>query len=193
MNCPNCGNNVSEGAVFCTNCGTNLSNVNTTPEQPVQEQPVQAQQVPNNYQQPVQEQPVQTQQIPNNYQQSAQNYQQPQQNYYQQPAQQQPNYGMENPSASKALVFGILSLCLCWLPVASIVLGIFAVKFGNETLRYSLQGYNKRPMGIIAKVFGIVSIVLCAIFTIYWTIFCIALCVAATNALPYATTYSYYF
>ncbi len=176
MICPNCGNQIADGTAFCTNCGTQLNNA--APEQPAQ-----------NYQQPVQnyQQPAQSYQQPaQNYQQPVQNYQQPIQNY-QQPV--QPTLmNAENPTAGKALALGIVSLCLCWLPVASIILGIFAIKAGNETLAYSNQGYNKRPMGIIAKIFGIVSIIVCSIMTIYWLIFIIAICVAGS----YATTYYYY-
>ena len=116
MICPNCGNQIADGTAFCTNCGTQLNNA--APEQPAQ-----------NYQQPVQ-----------NYQQPAQNYQQPVQNY-QQPV--QPTLmNAENPTAGKALALGIVSLCLCWLPVASIILGIFAIKAGNEPSKVSSINFS---------------------------------------------------
>lgn len=107
-------------------------------------------------------------------------YQQPAQNNYQQPT--QAPMSVENPAAGKALALGIIALCLCWLPIASIILGIFALKAGKEAIAYSNQGYNKRPMGIIAKVFGIVSIVLCSIYTVYW----IVILVAGGAVLAYA-------
>ena len=51
MFCPNCRNQVVDGAEFCPNCGTNLKQIQNQIQQPVQ-QPVYNNQPQNNYQQP---------------------------------------------------------------------------------------------------------------------------------------------
>lgn len=58
MFCPNCRNQVVDGAEFCPNCGTNLKQIQNQMQQPVQQQPVYNNQPQNNYQQPVQQQPM---------------------------------------------------------------------------------------------------------------------------------------
>lgn len=67
-------------------------------------------------------------------------------------------------------MFGIIAICLCWFPIASIILGAFAVKFGNQTIQNANQGYNKRSYGTASKILGIISIILCALMTIYWIV-----------------------
>lgn len=52
MFCPNCRNQVVDGAEFCPNCGTNLKQIQNQMQQPVQ-QPVYNNQPQNNYQQPM--------------------------------------------------------------------------------------------------------------------------------------------
>ena len=150
MICPKCGKETSNNSTFCTNCGTKLKDSVPQHEQA---------QSTSYYQQPTQ----------NNYKQPYPNYQQPTQNYYGQPVQGTP-LNAENPSATKALVFGIIAICLCWFPIASIILGAFAVKFGNQTVQNANQGYDKRSYGTASKILGIISIILCALMTIYWIV-----------------------
>ena len=52
MFCPNCRNQVVDGAEFCPNCGTSLKQIQNQMQQPVQ-QPVYNNQPQNNYQQPM--------------------------------------------------------------------------------------------------------------------------------------------
>ncbi len=52
MFCPNCRNQVVDGAEFCPNCGTNLKQIQNQMQQPVQ-QPVYNNQPQNNYHQPM--------------------------------------------------------------------------------------------------------------------------------------------
>lgn len=187
MLCPNCKNEVSQGAAFCANCGANLTQVaqSVQPEvaqpevaqapvaQPVQPdvaqapvaQPVQpeqqfAQAQPAQPVQPEAAQPAQPAQpyVQNNANQS-----------YQQPI--NPTVmGAENPLATQALVFSIISAALGeigWftsfvgiiLGAGALVMGILGLKKANAALALANQGYNKRPMCIIAKVLSIVGIV----------------------------------
>lgn len=97
---------------------------------------------------------------------------------YRQPTQQQ---SVVNPTATKTLVIGIISACLCWLPIASIILGIFAIKSSSFTLAYANQGCGKRAIGIVGKVLGIVSIVLCSVFTTEWIVLIISACTAIST------------
>ncbi len=100
---------------------------------------------------------------------------------YQQPVQNFQQQNVSNPTATKTLILGIVAACLCWFPIASIILGIFAIKSSSSTLAYANQGYGKKAMGIVGKVLGIVSIVLCGIFTIEWIVLIIAACTAVSN------------
>ena len=52
MFCPNCRNQVVDGAEFCPNCGTSLKQIQNQMQQPVQ-QPVYNNQPQNNYQHPI--------------------------------------------------------------------------------------------------------------------------------------------
>lgn len=157
MICPKCGKETLNNATFCTNCGTKLKS-SVPPHEQAQSASYYQQQTQNNYQQSSQ-----------NYQQPSPGYQQPNQNYYQQPVQGIP-LNAENPSATKALVFGIIAICLCWFPIASIILGAFAIKFGNQTVKNANQGFNKRSYGTASKILGIISIIICSLLTLYWII-----------------------
>ena len=190
MICPNCKNEVSQGAAFCANCGANLTQVAQAaqpevvqPEaaQPEVAQPQVAQAPVAQPAQPVAAQPeiAQPQQaIPqnNDFAQPAQPTQ-PAQPYAQNnanPSYQQPInptvIAAENPLATQALVFGIISAALGeigWFTyvvaaifgAGALVMGILGLKKSNAALALANQGYNKRPMCIIGKVLSIVGIV----------------------------------
>ena len=55
MNCPNCGNIINNGEIFCGSCGYNVSQPNNGMNQNNMQQPVNNMQQPinNNFQQPV--------------------------------------------------------------------------------------------------------------------------------------------
>ena len=167
MYCESCGSFIQDGESFCSNCGARApkpagpvvqqiaqpapapqpvaSPVVPAPQpiaqpvqpvQPVYQQPVYQQSTPQPgqpvYQQPVYQQPV---------------YQQPVQPIYQQPAYQQvvvtqlpDSRSRINGAATAGLVFGIITACLCWLPVVNLIPAVFGLIF-------SIVGLSKRNAG----------------------------------------------
>lgn len=143
MYCESCGSFIADGQAFCSNCGASAPVASpaspapgTAPAQPVYSQPVQPV-----YQQPVYQQPV---------------YQQP---VYQQPvAYQQPVIITQMPrertringAATAGLIFGIISILVCWIPVV----GFFPSLFG---LTFSILGVaRKRASGKGRAIAGLI-------------------------------------
>ena len=134
MYCESCGSFIQDGESFCSNCGARAPQPIAQPVQPVQpvyQQPVYQQSTPQPGQ-PVYQQPV---------------YQQPVQPIYQQPAYQQvvvtqlpDNRSRINGAATAGLVFGIITACLCWLPVVNLIPAVFGLIF-------SIVGLSKRNAG----------------------------------------------
>lgn len=99
-------------------------------------------------------------------------YQQPQQPVYQQPGYQQPVYQQEHTSgiAVAALVMGILSIVLIWLPTP---FGLLAIIFGGIGVsQIGKDPYLKgKGMAITGLVLGILQFILWIIFIILWVVF----------------------
>ena len=116
MICPNCGSEIPNGSVFCTNCGTRIDAA--AQQQPYQQQaPQDAYQLPHSQQSQQWYQPPQPPQYPGQqaYQQQPQyqqQYQQPQyqqqyqQQQYQQPYAQQPVYNAYGAPQPRSVGFG---------------------------------------------------------------------------------------
>ena len=157
MFCKNCGEQITDGALFCTNCGASVAE---PPVQPAQQPVAPA------YQQPVYQQPA--------YQQPA--YQQP---VYQQPVYQQPVSNSCRGMGVAALVMGIVSCCLFWIPyfnslcllmcIAGIILsaiGIKKSKSAGASVGLSVAGL---VLSILGMIFSLISVItwICAISSLY--------------------------
>lgn len=169
MFCPNCGNKIGEGALFCASCGTRVE-APAAPQQPAYE----AVQQPayEAVQQPVYEAPVQpayeapVQPAYEAVQQPA--YQIPQQPVQVAPAVNNANDPELNSLATNTMIFGILSaaLGLC-IGVPGIIFSVLTKNKVNEFVSRAGSLYGKAKVGsILAKVGLPVSIVCTAIYTI---------------------------
>ena len=184
MYCESCGSFIPDGQSFCSNCGAQArvaAPVQQAPAQPVQPTPVQpVQPVPVQpmYQQPAQPTPVQPL------------YQQPVQPMYQQqvpvqPAYQQPVYAQQvqpvyqqvtpikgsgkrsNGSAIAGLIFGILTLCFCWIPYFPFILGLMGLIFSIVGVcKKNGAGKGKAVAGLILSILGTAACAL--ILTFFW-------------------------
>ena len=178
--CKNCGNELLDTAAFCPKCGTAAENpapTQATPAPEANQQP-QYQQAPN-YQAPNYQAPNYNQYQP---QQQGYNQYQPQQNYYQ-PAQDVNNFN-EAPEVDvpvgkgiKALVFGILSILLCYIPVLGIIFSRIAKKSAVEILSVNPHGAAKglAKAGKITSAIGFpFSIIGTIIMGLYFIIYYLA-------------------
>ena len=68
----------------------------------------------------------------------------------------------------RALIFGIVSFLFCQLPVLSIVTGIVALVYAARAKKR--QWNYSRGMRRCGIILGIVGIVVCVLFSIYWGI-----------------------
>ena len=78
------------------------------------------------------------------------------------------------PGAVGSLVCGILSIVLCWVPIAGLVLGIIAIVLaskGKKAVLASPGTYNEGGMRIAGFVCGIIGTVFSGLYTIYWVAF----------------------
>ena len=169
MFCPNCGNKISEGALFCASCGTKVE-APAAPQQPAYE----AVQQPayEAVQQPVYEAPQQP---------AYEAVQQPAYEAVQQPAYQIPQQPVQvapvvnnandpelNSLATNTMIFGILgaALGLC-IGVPGIIFSVLTKNKVNEFVSRAGSLYGKAKVGsILAKVGLPVRIVCTAIYTI---------------------------
>ena len=119
------------------------------------------------------EAPQPAQQAQPAYQQPAQpQYQQP---AYQQPFQAQPVYQQSNQAQPNTLVFGILSLALCWVPVLGI---IFAAIARSKDKAFVAQGGQLTGASKVGFILGIPGM----IFSIFWTVYYLILIIIAIAA-----------
>lgn len=148
MFCPNCGNQVPDGAGFCGSCGSKIEAAQpaySAPQQPAYEAPQQP-----TYQQPTYQQPT-----------------------YQQPTYQQPVQTANNPAldsmATNTLVFGILGLALSEIGVPGIIFSAIGKNKANEYITHAGELSGKAKVGSILARIGLpVSIVMTAIWFIYF-------------------------
>lgn len=176
MFCESCGSFIPDGQSFCSNCGAPASQPAAQPvSQPVAAaQPVQPVAQPV---QPIAAQPVQpvAQPVQPVYQQPV--YQQP---VYAQPVyQQQPAAPVKkgNGAATAGLVFGILTLCFCWIPAFNI---FTTAIFGLLGLIFSIVGIVKKNAGGKGK--GIAGLIMTLLGTIGTIIFYIFIVSAFANS-----------
>ena len=191
MFCPNCGNPVNDGCLFCTSCGTKLE-TQPAPQpapQPVYEAPVQqpAYEVPAQ-QQPVYVAPVQQPAYEIPAQQQPVYVAPVQQPAYEIPAQQQPVYvapvvaperPQEDPElnslATNTLIFGIIGLALSEMGIPGIILSSIAMNKAAEFERKAGKLFGKALVGRrLAKPGKIVGIIM----TIFWGIYALIMMIA---------------
>lgn len=176
MFCPNCGNKLEDGAVFCTSCGVRIAQDNPAPEQPVQpEQPA----APEAPQQPVSsEKPDVWQQASSEYHQDS--WQQPAQDS--QPSFEQPIVTNTVPGGEAPkdyLVVNIVLTVLCFLCCSCInffgvitgIIGIVsssqvrsAVSAGNLVLADQKSRTAKAMMIATAVIFGLAVVMTIILF-----------------------------
>lgn len=75
------------------------------------------------------------------------------------------------PGAVASMVCGIVSLCVCGIPFAGLVLGIIAIVLGLKAKKmYTEQprAYSPPGMATAGFVCGIIGVVLSVIFLCYW-------------------------
>jgi hypothetical protein len=155
MFCESCGSFIPDGQSFCSNCGAAAPQPVQPAPQPVQPaaQPVQ----------PLQGVPVTPQPA----------YQEP---VYQQPAYAQPvavtataataaTAKRKNGMATAGMIFGILAVCFCWIPVFNIfitpTLGLLGLIFSIVGLvKKNVKGKGMAIAGIILSVLSTIFVVL---------------------------------
>ena len=130
MFCKNCGEQITDGALFCTNCGASVAE---PPVQPAQQPVAPA------YQQPVYQQPV-----------------------YQQPGYQQPVSNSGRGMGVAALVMGIVSCCLFWIPYVNTVCllmciaGIILSAISMKKARAAGVSSGIAVAGLVVSIVGLV-------------------------------------
>ena len=160
MNCPNCGAQNPDNALFCSNCSGRMDGTPQPvfdPQQqayvwPQQQQNVQPPQPPygQQYQQPYQQQPYGSQ-----YQQPyGQNYQNYQQRYGN-------NAKPGSGAATTSLVCGIVGLFFL-----GIALGIIAIVQGNRAKKLGYPG-GKATAGIVLGILDLVGFALYLVYVIW--------------------------
>ncbi len=95
------------------------------------------------------------------------------------------------PGATASLVCGIISLAICLIPFAPLVLGIIAIVLAAKAKGRAEREptvYLDGGMRVGGFVCGIIGTALSAIYTGWWLIFCVLLAqsVAAMNAAAHA-------
>lgn len=169
MYCESCGSFINDGESFCSNCGARTPQAARPVVQPITQpsqvpvytsqpspapmpidQPVYPQQTQTVY--PQQSQPVYPQQSPPVYPQNAQPVYTPPQYQQVHPIYQQPAYQQVvvtqlsdtrkrvNGAATAGLVFGIITACICWIPLVNLLPAIFGLIF-------SIVGLSKKNAG----------------------------------------------
>ena len=63
-----------------------------------------------------------------------------------------------------ALVCGIVSIVMCWVPLVGLVSAIIGIVFGSKGMKIA-QG---KGMAIAGLVTGIIGLILSAFYTIFW-------------------------
>ena len=152
MFCKNCGSQIPDGSIMCSNCGAVMS-VKPAASEPVQQVPQQPA-----YQQPVYQQPV-----------------------YQQPVYRpvrNPNDGRGLSIA--ALVLGICGVVLAWISVLNVIVlaaGILGIVFGYKGRQKSIMAYGKASgLATAGFVLGIIGTSICGLGVLSCTV-----CAAAVS------------
>ena len=87
------------------------------------------------------------------------------------------------PGAVAALVCGILSIVLCWFPIAGLVLGIVAILQAGKARQHASadpDAFEQGGVRVGGFVCGIVGTVLSGIYNVYWIVFALFVGVAIT-------------
>lgn len=139
MFCNSCGSVIPDGNSFCSFCGAPAAS--PASGQPMYYRPVQN----NNYRPPVYQQPA-----------------------YRQPAYSLPQRPRErtriNGFATSGLIFGIISLCFCWLPFVNFFLALFGLTFSIVGMvRRNASGKGRAIAGLVMSgitvLIGIIMII----------------------------------
>ena len=135
--CTHCGNALQETDMFCSSCGA--SNVKST----TAADPATGYQAESNL-----------------------NYANYQPNSYDPDSFIDPAVAEENKkNAIKALVFGILGVAFCYVPIVGIIFALIAKKTGKKVLNNNPTGVAK-VLSRIGNILGIVGLVLSIIYTV---------------------------
>lgn len=147
MFCPNCGNQVPDGAAFCASCGNKLeAQVAPKPAYEAVQEPVYVAPV----QQPVQAAPVVAPERP----------------------QEDPEL---NSLATNTMIFGIIGLALSEVGIPGIILSNIALNKASEFERKAGKLFGKALVGRrLAKPGKIVGIVMTIFWAVYFTVAVIA-------------------
>ncbi|MBR6922398.1 MAG: zinc-ribbon domain-containing protein [Clostridia bacterium] len=141
MFCKNCGAQIPDGSVFCTECGTRVQEEPV--QEPVQEEPVQPEYVP-----PVQE-PVQPEYTP-----------------VEQPvytAEPQPASGDLNDTP--ILITGILAIALCWTGIGGLICAIINK---SKVKKFLAAGGVLAGKAKVGKILGTVGLILSILYIVFW-------------------------
>ncbi len=150
MFCKNCGAQIPDGSVFCTECGTRVQ------EEPVQE-PVQEEPVA---QEPIQEEPVQQEYVPPV---------QPEYTPVEQPvytAEPQPASGDLNDTP--ILITGILAIALCWTGIGGLICAIICM---SKVKKFLAAGGVLAGKAKVGKILGTVGLILSILYMVFWVIY----------------------
>lgn len=168
MFCESCGSFIPDGEAACKYCGAQARQAVQPVVQPV------TQQVARPVQPVAQPAPARTQ--------YSQPYQQPVQPVYQQPVYQQPAYQRQmyqqplreptriNGAATVGLIFGILTLVFCWVPILNFILGLIGLIFSIVGLAKQNAGGKGRAIA------GLICTILGSFVTVYYIIVIVAAC-----------------
>jgi hypothetical protein len=168
MFCKNCGAQIPDGSVFCTECGTRVQ------EEPVQEEPV--------AQEPIQEEPVQPE------------YVQPEYTPVEQPvytAEPQPASGDLNDTP--ILITGILAIALCWTGIGGLICAIICM---SKVKKFLAAGGVLAGKAKVGKILGTVGLILSILYMVFWVIYALyfiilAIVAAAGGLSNYSSSYWY--
>ena len=137
--CPYCGNQLGDTAAYCTNCGASVTNEPT----PV----TSAHKTENNF-----------------------DYGNPQTADFATGSYADPAVEAENKkNGTRAMVYGILAYCLCWIPILGIVFASLARKVSKKVFSNNPTGPAK-VLARIGRIIGTISMPFAIYFTIYFTI-----------------------
>ena len=139
--CTHCGNPLQDSDAFCSNCGASAANNNSQIFTPAS----QPEQDPNK----------------NNYH----------------PA----SYDLENlidpavaeenrKNATRALVFGILGIVFCYVPLLGIIFACIAMATGKKVLNNHPTGAAK-VLSTIGNILGIVGLAFSVLYTVLWILY----------------------
>jgi len=91
------------------------------------------------------------------------------------------------PGAVSSLVCGIISVVVCWVPIAGLVLGIIAILHhskAKKNIQANPQSFEGGGMAVGGLVCGIVGTVTSALYTIFYVIAMMSFG-AAVNAIEH--------